>query len=442
VALVGLSGFDSPIQAASLQESAEALRSLKKHLNFWSDHFNQNQIRKEWEDALQISIEKLEEGDFEQFDRYHFIKNHIHPLLGIWNKMGKDWNVDFPFELALKNDATSLFSANTFNMAYFTDPKMMDYEIEKAALGKRLFNDKNLSINNTMSCASCHKRDLAFTDGLQTSLGQNRNSPTLAYAGLQRKFFHDGRAGSLEGQIVSVVKSESEFHSNLDNLVQKVQADSSYALAFKKLYSRGISDMSIGHAIGSYIRSLAPFNSRFDNNINGISDDLSKEEILGFNLFMGKAACATCHFPPVFNGTVPPEFAESELEIIGVPSKADTTNASIDPDLGAWSLFHTPQRKYFFKTPTIRNIAKTAPYMHNGVYTSLEEVMDFYNRGGGAGIGIELESQTLPPDPLHLTKAEQKAIIRFMETLSDKLKQAELQANRNRSRERATVYKH
>ena len=102
-----------------------------------------------------------------------------------------------------------------------------------------------------------------------------------------------------------------------------------------------------------------------------------------------------------------------------MPQTKDTINPKLSDDLGRYDVFKTPERKHFFKTPTIRNIAKTAPYMHNGVYNTLEEVMDFYNKGGGAGLGFENEYQTLPFDNLQLTKEEIKALVTFMETLTD-----------------------
>jgi cytochrome c peroxidase len=111
---------------------------------------------------------------------------------------------------------------------------------------------------------------------------------------------------------------------------------------------------------------------------------------------------------------------ETEMEHIGVPQIATTENATIDPDLGRFELFKTDNRKHFFKTPSIRNIALTAPYMHNGAYKTLEEVIEFYNLGGGYGIGItDQEFQTLPPDSLHLTTPEKTDLINFMKTLTD-----------------------
>jgi len=107
------------------------------------------------------------------------------------------------------------------------------------------------------------------------------------------------------------------------------------------------------------------------------------------------------------------------MELIGVPQKKDTINAQISTDLGRYNVYQTPERKHFFKTPTVRNVSKTAPYMHNGVYTTLAEVVDFYNRGGGAGIGIDAAYQTLPPEPLNLTTKEQEDLISFLKTLED-----------------------
>jgi len=150
---------------------------------------------------------------------------------------------------------------------------------------------------------------------------------------------------------------------------------------------------------------------------------IQKWVIDGFNLFMGKAGCATCHFPPTFSGLVPPLFYESESEVLGVPAENVGVDAILDDDMGR---YHNGRSKEFFenyknsfKTVTLRNIALTAPYMHNGVFNTLEEVMEFYNNGGGAGMGIEVPNQTLPADSLHLTQYEQTAIITFMEALTD-----------------------
>jgi cytochrome c peroxidase len=142
----------------------------------------------------------------------------------------------------------------------------------------------------------------------------------------------------------------------------------------------------------------------------------------GFNLFMGKAACGTCHFPPTFSGLVPPHFTDMESEVLGVPTHP--TSKKIDPDLGKGAIYKykSPIYAHAFKTPGLRNISRTAPYMHNGAYRTLQEVMDFYNRGGGIGIGTDVPNQTLPSEKLNLTKQEIAEIIAFMNALVEKPK--------------------
>jgi len=303
---------------------------------------------------------------------------------------------------------------------YFSGQYQNHKVSEKIALGKKLFYDTKLSANSTISCATCHQPEKAFTDGLKISNGVTRNSPTLLYAALQQAFFYDKRAGGLEGQIMNVVENENEFHTDLKTLEQAVANDSTYSKEFIKLYpNKNMNNNDIRNAIASYIRSLIPFNSKFDRNINNKENSLSQNEIHGYNLFNGKAKCATCHFAPLFNGTVPPDYKESEIELIGVPASNDTIHATISKDLGRYVVYKTPERKHFFKTPTVRNADKTPPYMHNGVYSTLEEVIDFYNRGGGSGIGIEQEYQTLPTDPLNLSEQEINDIIAFIKTLND-----------------------
>ncbi|HTF82152.1 MAG TPA: hypothetical protein VL947_10515, partial [Cytophagales bacterium] len=147
---------------------------------------------------------------------------------------------------------------------------------------------------------------------------------------------------------------------------------------------------------------------------------LSSQVSKGYNLFMGKAGCGTCHFAPTFGGLAPPYFDDTEGEIIGVPSNKSAD--ALDADLGR-AQGKMRERTYIyahaFKTPSLRNVELTAPYMHNGVFDSLEEVMDFYNKGGGQGIGLVVPNQTLPAKPLHLDKTEIAAIIMFMKSLTD-----------------------
>jgi cytochrome c peroxidase len=420
IATTGITGFDSPVLGTSLLESQYTYKTLITLIDFFQDKFTSKEVYATLIASFQNAIKVLDH-DFDSFDRYTFIKEHTDKQLKLLIKTQEDWKVTFPFEMAISNNATALFSPNAINVFYFTDHKSDTTHLkQKELFGKELFNDKTLSKNYTMACASCHIKDLAFTDGKKTfNSRQVRNSPTLTYAAYQQSFFMDARTGSLEGQIVGVADNHNEFNLPMDSIVNRVKKNPKYKLLLASLYGSKKLDFNIRHAIASYIRKLSPFNSKFDNNINKKENTLTNQEKKGFNLFMGKAVCATCHFPPVFNGTVPPNFMDTELELIGVPEKNDTINAVISTDPGRYNIFHTKERKGFFKTPTVRNIAKTAPYMHNGVYKNLEAVLDFYNRGGGKGIGIYEDYQTLPFDELNLTKEEQNMIIAFMKTLTD-----------------------
>ena len=134
---------------------------------------------------------------------------------------------------------------------------------------------------------------------------------------------------------------------------------------------------------------------------------------------MGKARCGTCHFMPLFNGTIPPDYQRTESEVLGITKNSDLKNPvrDIDPGRGVHNQF--PQWKNSFKTQTVRNIAKTGPYMHNGAFESLQKVMEFYNEGGGAGLGLDVPNQTLAADKLNLTPSEIGYVIDFMESLTD-----------------------
>ena len=171
--------------------------------------------------------------------------------------------------------------------------------------------------------------------------------------------------------------------------------------------------------MAAYVRSLRALNSRFDRAIRGDTALITLSERRGFNLFMGKAACGTCHFAPLFGGTMPPAYVESEPEVIGVPATPKAKEAVVDEDLGVFAVDRAPLHRHAFKTPSVRNVGLTAPYMHNGVYRTLEEVIDFYDAGGGNGVGMRLPNQTLSAKPLHLTDGEKQDLVAFLASLTD-----------------------
>ncbi len=420
IATAGITGFDSPVLNQSLLESKYTYNTIIDIIKMNKNRFQSKDLMNDFIRVIQTAQKELDH-DFETFDRFDFIKNHIDKQLKLLVDIQKDWIVSFPFEMALSNTMTTLFSKDALNIDYFSDQLSDTTQLtEKVAFGKMLFNDKSLSKDYNMACATCHVKDLAFTDGRKTfDFNQTRNTPTVTYAAYQQSFFMDARSGSLEGQVVGVIKNHNEFNMSMDSVVNRVLKNDSYKKQLSELYNNKKVNYNIRHAIASYIRSLNTFNSKFDKNIRGEENTLTEEEKLGFNVFMGKAMCATCHFAPVFNGTVPPNYVDTELEFIGIPASKDTVNAKLSPDLGRYELFKTPERKHFFKTPTVRNSAVTTPYMHNGVYSSLKEVMEFYNKGGGAGLGIDNDYQTLPFDNLNLTEKEINALIAFAKTLTD-----------------------
>lgn len=417
---LGITGFDSPIAQNSLAEAITSLETIEKQ-SFIYEENEQNsttlKMLKEGKDYLNKN------SKFDEFDRAYFIKKYLNPLSKAIYEAQLDLKIPF-FEESrgLKVTAQTLFDKKAFDAEAFSG--FPDYKTtkEKIKLGKMLFNDPVLSGNNTRSCASCHHADKAFTDGLEKAVTLDgkqlvkRNTPTLSNIAFQRSFFYDSRVNYLEDQAVAVITNENEMHGSLEKSALDLKKSKKYATYFEKAFpNKEITAFTIKNALASYIRSLSNYDSRFDGYMRG-EEKFNLDEIAGFNLFAGKAKCATCHFIPLTNGTVPPNFDKSESEVLGVPGK----DKKIDSDLGKFDLTKAEVNRYSFKTPTIRNIALTAPYMHNGVFKTLEEVVDFYDGGGGNGLGFNLPNQTLPSDELNLTPMEKKQLIAFMKTLTDK----------------------
>jgi cytochrome c peroxidase len=424
VATKGITGFDSPILLNSLKEASYNYQSILDVLHIYKQAFSDSNLYKAWIKELKTTIDILNNNEFESFNRYNFIKNHINKQLSLVKKTAEDWGIKLNTSYRLNPYSENLFGADFFNLSGFSSKDLHKDNDSIIQLGKKIFNDKSLSKNKSMSCATCHIAQKGFTDGLKvpnSNIGKPllRNTPTLLYAAYQESFFYDGIALSLEGQIKHVVENTQEFHTDLFTIEKEISSNPSYVEIFKALYPSGVTNQNITNAIANYERSLGTFDSKFDLNMQGKSSDLTKEEILGFNLFMGKAGCATCHFPPTFNGTVPPKYDESELENLGITKNTNFENPILDSDLGRHNLYGTEERKRFFKTPTVRNIELTAPYMHNGAFETLEQVMEFYNLGGGQGLGLEVNYQTLPSTSLNLDEKEINAVIAFMNTLTD-----------------------
>jgi len=173
----------------------------------------------------------------------------------------------------------------------------------------------------------------------------------------------------------------------------------------------------ISSAVIFYYSKFSHYDAPFDLAMNQ-NQPLAPAVSRGFNLFMSKAQCATCHFAPQFNGVKPP-YVGSEFEVLGVP--ADKKYSALSSDKGRYEVNPAPEMLHAFRTGTVRNAAYTKPYMHNGVFSSLEEVIDFYDGGGGAGRGLAVENQTLSADSLHLSVSEKNDLLIFIQSLSENI---------------------
>jgi cytochrome c peroxidase len=422
VEILGLNDFDDPRTRQCFAESVVALQSTQQVVLGYAGA-DQLKLPNYFQQAIGYLSKPI---TFDRFDRAAFIKEYANPLTRALTKLHKQLRLpDVRYNRLLNQDAATLFDRDAFNRnTYIADPGD-SATVQKIALGKKLFFDTQLSGTGVRSCGSCHQPDKAFTDGLAKNLditGKRfitRNTPTLINAALQPAQFYDMRAASLEDQAHDVMNNKDEMHGDMQVSTGRLWKDAGYRKLFKDAFPvtgrKTIDTAEIMNALASYVRSLTALNSRFDTYMQGNNSALNHSEIKGFNLFMGKARCATCHYLPLFNGTLPPRYMQMDAEVIGVPKTK--AGKAIDPDEGLYSISPFAFNRHSFKVTTVRNAARTAPYMHNGVYKSLEEVIGFYNKGGGAGIGLRVPNQTLAADKLNLSTVEQKQLLAFIKSL-------------------------
>ncbi len=420
---LGITGYDNGLALNSITESARSLASLQNVLVYYGDKKKNSMLFQ----ALEEGIKYLQvHTDFDSFDRAVFITRFANRIsTGIAQIEQAMPGNRIRYNRMLRQEVNTLFDEDAFNANAFSPGPEFHLTDEKVVLGEKLFYDVQLSGTGTRSCASCHNPNRAFTDGLARQddihgSGQllKRNTPTLLNSALQSNYFYDMHALTLEDQIRDVIGNTQEMDGSMDHISLYLSGNKAYRKLFNQAFpnSNGtINSDHIANALASYLRHLTKINSRFDEYMRGKDDALSKQELQGFNLFMGKAKCATCHFIPLFNGVTPPKFVQSEVEVLGVPGTLK--DSILDADLGYFDVIGIDSYRNAFKIPSVRNIKKTAPYMHNGVYRNLDEVIEFYNNGGGAGLGINIPNQTLPEENLHLTEDEKKDIIAFMESL-------------------------
>lgn len=424
---LGITGFDVPDSQNALPETFQAIISLRKVIEIYEPQFSAIDKKKQFKKG-QLIFKKGEKylsenkSDFDNFDRITFMKAFLHPIENWVLESIKILEISYPQEVRpVSIEADFMFSEKFYNKSFFNS----NSNIEVESLGEKLFYDKQLSLNGTRNCASCHNPNMAFSDGLTKNVsldGKNllqRNTPTLLNSVFQTKQFYDSRASNLERQSWDVIHNQAEMGGNMSKLIESLKKDESYKGQFKKAFQNGeINQNNLLHAIASYVSSLTSLNSPFDKYFRDEKAVLSEDVKKGFNLFAGKAKCATCHFLPLFNGLVPPYYTDTESEIIGVPNSVNDPKI-IDPDLGKYLFTKLDLHRYAFKTSTSRNTEFTAPYMHNGVFLTLDELIEFYNKGGGKGQGMDLETQTLSSDSLKLNKTEVFQIKQFLLSLTD-----------------------
>lgn len=295
---------------------------------------------------------------------------------------------------------------------------------EKIELGKKLFFDRRLSGDGTMSCASCHIPEMGFSDGQAISLSYPttknwRNSPTLINVAFSKFLFHDGRAESLEDQALFPLMSAFEMNQNLDFVEEEIRSVPEYRQEFSKVF--GTDDITrerIAMAIAAFQRTLVSMNAPIDRYLNGDKKALSADAKKGMEIFTGKGKCADCHYgvnliDDKFHALNVPEHPELQNN----PRVAATRRfvaklnhyteyRTLKEDPGRYLITKDPNDWKAFKTPTLRDISKTAPYMHNGVFETIDEVIDFLDKGGGSG------SKAL--QPLGLSDEEKKDLKTFL----------------------------
>lgn len=439
ISTLGLSNGDLVIDQAGLP-------ALKGQFSSWADmmrliadelpkqHVQFKQKLLQQLDASQRVLES--QHDLFAFDRMNFLTEHLIPLSHYLKKARLAMNVQLKTQFAaIYADAASVYDNNVFNADFFAPGEEARFSEAKAALGKFLFFDPVLSGNNQRACASCHKPELAFTDGNIRSMNFERgdlprNAPTVINSAFQKAQFWDLRSGSLEDQLDSVINSPDELHSSFEDVIKIINASPEYKklfyAAFPETKTTGIQRKHVKIAIASYERTLTGLNSRFDQYVRGDKSKLTQSEISGFNVYMGKGKCASCHYAPLFAGALPPYFEFTDHRSIGVPLQDSMKVYQVDIDTGASKVFKTTFTHFSFKVPTVRNVALTAPYMHNGVFKTLEQVVDFYEDAGGVKFANDMRPgmKGLPffmilPQKLHLTDKEKADLVAFMKALTD-----------------------
>jgi cytochrome c peroxidase len=283
-------------------------------------------------------------------------------------------------------------------------PTNLNYKA-KVELGKQLYFDGRLSKNGAISCAFCHNPGTGFADPRQTSIGigggvGGRQAPTVLNTAFNPVQFWDGRAGSLEEQAIGPIHNPIEMGETHENVVAKLGRIKGYQQQFQAVFGTQVNLQGIAEAIAAYERTVISTDSPFDKYAMGDQKAMSEPAVRGMALFKGKARCILCH-----NG---PNFTDNRFHNLGVPQAGP-----MQEDFGRYYVTRDERDKGAFKTPTLRSIAETAPYMHDGVFKTLEEVVDFLDAGGGANPHLSPLMKKLD-----LGKEEKADLVEFLKALT------------------------
>lgn len=285
------------------------------------------------------------------------------------------------------------------------------------ALGQHLFEERHLSGSGQIACASCHNAELGWCDGLRTSFGHDRqrgrrNAPALFAAAWTRDLFWDGRETSLERQMLGPLSDRMEMAGDQRRIEHWINRDPTYRAAFRPLIGkRRIAITDIASMIATYERSLRPPRNRWDKVFTEGTGVLSDQQLWGLHLFRTKAGCANCHSGPLLTDQ---RFHNLGLSFYGTARQ----------DLGRYAVTGKAQDVGAFRTPSLRGLIHSRPYMHNGALPFLEPVILFYAGGGGTNATTQPKGETAPP-PMHdpllkprmLSREEREALVAFLQTL-------------------------
>ncbi len=281
---------------------------------------------------------------------------------------------------------------------------------EKVKLGKKLFGDKLLSRDRSLSCKGCHQPKKAFTDGRAKAVGVYgrkgpRSVPTLVNRAYGRTFFWDGRTSTLEEQVVKPIESESEMDMTLGEAVDRLKRKSRYRKMFQQAFHREPNGEDLARALASYVRTIYSGDSPFDRYIYGKRGTLSDQQRRGLRIFRGKGNCTACHIGPTFS--------DEEFHNTGVAWRDGKLQ-----DEGRFAITGEAELKGAFKTPTLREAARTAPYMHDGSLATLQDVINFYSDGGRKNPHLDEEIK-----PRNLTGQEKQDLLAFLQSLTGTIQQ-------------------